>query len=93
MKEITMLKLNKIKKCLWRIFEAEDNATSENGTIIFDDYHDYLSYHANNRALNHYLKGYTKDEADELLNNIKWQNDNCVEVLEKLGWKIIREKD
>lgn len=88
-KQITTIKLNKIKKCLLRIYELEDNATAENGIIMFDDYHDYLSYHANNRALDHYLKDYSQEEKMELLKNIKWQNDNCVEDLGKLGWKII----
>lgn len=93
MKEIEMIKLNKIKKCLLRIFELEDNAEiDENNTTCFADYHDYLSYLANNRALKRYLKDYSTNLQEELLNNIQWQNDNCVEVLEKLGWKVIREK-
>ena len=81
-KEIRMITLNRVKMCLLRIFEAED-----------DDIPDRKIIGANNRALNHYLKDYSKEQQYELLNLIRWDNDNCVSNLEKYGWKVIREEN
>lgn len=79
-KEIRMITLNKIKCCLLRIFEAED-----------DDIPNYKIIGANNRAFDHYLKGYSREQQEELLKLIRWTNDNCCSELEKHGWKVIRE--
>lgn len=79
-KEIRMITLNRIKDCLLRIFEAED-----------DDIPNLKIIGANNRALDHYLKGYSKKQQEELLKLIRWTNDNCCSELEKSGWKVIRE--
>lgn len=49
-KEIKMVTLNRIKLCQLRIFEAQD-----------DDYPDNRIVGANMRALNHYLKDYSKE--------------------------------
>lgn len=78
-KEIKMVTLNRIKLCLLRIFEAED-----------DDYPDNRIVRANNKALDHYLKDYSKEQQEELLRLIRWSNDNCYVELEKAGWKVIR---
>lgn len=80
-KEISIHTINIIKMCLLRIFEAED-----------EDYPNRKIIGANNRALDHYLKDYSKEQQYELLNLIRWENDNCVKELEKAGWKIIREE-
>lgn len=80
-KSIRMIIINKVKMCLLRIFEAED-----------DDIPDYRVIKANNRALDRYLKDYTKEQQYELLNLIRWDNDNCVSELEKAGWKVVRGK-
>ena len=37
-------------------------------------------------------KDYSKEQQYELLNLIRWDNDNCVSELEKAGWKVIRGK-
>ena len=84
-KIIHMYYINKIKKAKLNIFEAED-----------DDYPDYKTVRANERAIEHYLdKAGINDNKlrEELLYNIQWTNDNCVQVLEKLGWNIIKGKE
>lgn len=81
-KVIHMYYINKIKTAKLNIFEAED-----------DDYPDLKTVRANERAIEHYLdKANIKDEKlrEELLYNIQWTNDNCIKVLEKLGWTIIK---
>lgn len=80
-KTIRMITINRVKMCLLRIFEAED-----------DDIPDRKIIGANNRALDHYLKDYSKEQQYELLNLIRWDNDNCVKELEKAGWKVVRGK-
>lgn len=80
-KTIQMKILNRVKMCLLRIFEAED-----------DDIPDRKIIGANNKALDHYLKDYSKEQQYELLNLIRWDNDNCVSELEKAGWKVVRGK-
>ena len=80
-KEISIRTINNIKECLYRIFEAED-----------DDYPNRRVVAANQEAIRYYLKDYSKEQQYELLNLIRWDNDNCVSNLEKYGWKIIREK-
>jgi len=80
-KTIQMKILNRVKMCLLRIFEAED-----------DDIPDRKIIGANNRALDHYLKDYSKEQQYELLNLIRWDNDNCVKELEEADWKVVRGK-
>lgn len=82
MKIISMHKINKIKGCKLRIFEAED-----------DDYPDKRIVNANERAIDHYLEGYSKEEKQELLKNIRWTNDDCTKELLKLGWIVTRSVD
>lgn len=79
-KEIRMVILNRIKRCKCRIYDTED-----------DDIPNLKIIAANNRALDHYLKGYSKEQQEELLKLIRWTNDNCCSELEKSGWKVIRE--
>ena len=81
-KEIRMVTLNRIKYCLLRIFEAED-----------DDIPNRKIIGANNRALDYYLKDYSETEKDELLRLIRWTNDDNASNLEKHGWRVIREKN
>lgn len=79
-KIIHMYYINKIKTCKLNIFEAED-----------DDYPDLKTVRANERAIEHYLdKAGINDNKlrEELLYNIRWTNDNCVDTLIKLGWTI-----
>ncbi len=78
-KEIKMVTINKIKCCLLKIFEAED-----------DDIPNHKIIGANNRAIMHYLKDYSKEQQEELLRLIKWANDNCCTDLEKNGWTILK---
>ncbi len=80
-KEIKMITLNKIKACLYRIYEAEDEDCPNRRVI-----------EANNRALNHYLKGYSIDQVNDIAICVEFFRDNCAVELEKIGWKIIREK-
>mgnify|MGYP001363537414 CR=1 FL=1 len=78
-KEISMKTLNQVKLCLLRIFEAED-----------DDIPNHKIIGANNRAIDHYLKDYSKEQQEELLKLIHWVNDNCSAELEKNGWTILK---
>ena len=81
-KEIKMVTINKIKCCLLKIFEAED-----------DDIPNHKIIGANNRAIDHYLKDYSKEQREELFKLIRWTNDDCCTELEKAGWKVIRKKE
>lgn len=83
-KEISIQTINKIKMCLLRIYEAEEN------DYVDENY--YRKITANNRAISHYIKDYSDEQQRELLNHICWYDDNCSKSLEKLGWKIIRGK-
>ena len=83
MKQIHIHYINKIKDCDFRIFDAEDD---ENWRAV----------RSNERALDHWLdkaKIFDKDERQELLENCRWSNDDCVSVLEKLGWTILYGKE
>lgn len=81
-KIISMYDLNKIKKSKLRIFEAEDEDIPNNRIIA-----------RNERILDKVLKKYNDKEQQELIENIRWQNDNCAIELEKLGWTITKEKN
>lgn len=79
-KKIHIYYINKIKMCMLKIFEAED-----------DDYPNRKIVKANEKTIEHYLdKAGIVDEKlkTELLCNIRWTNDNCVSTLVKLGWII-----
>jgi len=79
-KKIHIYYINKIKMCMLKIFEAED-----------DDYPDRKIVKANEKAIEHYLdKAGIVDEKlkTELLYNIRWTDDNCALTLVKLGWTI-----
>ena len=78
-KEIRMITLNRIKDCLLRIFEAEDDDVVNNKIVA-----------ANVRSIMHYLKGYSKEQQEELLKLIRWTNDDCCSDLEKNGWTILK---
>lgn len=82
MKEIRIITINKIKTCLLRIFEAEDDSEPDCYVI-----------RANNAAITRLLKPYqfTQEEEQELLRNVSWANNNCAGTLEKLGWKVLKE--
>ena len=82
MKEIRMITINKIKTCLLRIFEAEDDSEP-----------DYNIVRANWAAITRLLKPYqfSEEETSELFKIVNWTNDNCVGALEKLGWKVVKE--
>lgn len=80
-KEIRMITLNRIKDCLLRIFEAEDDDIVNNKIVA-----------ANVRSIMRYLKDYSKEQQKELLKLIRWTNDDCCSELEKNGWKVIREE-
>lgn len=81
MKEVKMITINKIKTCLLRIFEAEDDSEPDRNVIK-----------ANNGAITRLLKPYqfTQEEETQLLRIVNWTNDNCVEALEELGWKVLK---
>ena len=81
MKEIKMITINKIKKCLLKIFEEEDDG-QPNSEIT----------RANWAAITRLLKPYqfTQKEEQELLRVVNWTNNNCVGALEDLGWKVLR---
>ena len=82
MKTISMFKINKIKGCQLRIFEAED-----------DDYPDRRIVNANERAIDHYLEDYSEEEKQELLKTIRWTYDDCASELVKLGWTVTRSSE
>ncbi len=79
MKTISIYKINKIKDCLFRIFDAED-----------DDIPNRRIVKANERVIDNYLKDYSIEEQRELLSVINWTNDNCTKNLEELGWVVER---
>lgn len=84
MKKINIYYINKIKECRVRIFNAED-----------DDIVDRRAVANNERVIENYLDKaniFDEDLRKELLDNIKWYEDNNCEKLEKLGWKIIRKE-
>ena len=82
MKIISMFKINKIKGCQLRIFEAED-----------DDYPDRRKVSSNERAIDHYLEDYSEEEKQELLKAIRWTYDDCASELVKLGWTVTRSSE
>ena len=84
-KQIHIYYINKIKDCLRKIYNAEDDGIPNRRIVV-----------ANENAIDKYLNKagiINKKLRQELLANITWSNDNCKEKLEKLGWKILTGKE
>ena len=84
-KQINIYYINKIKNCLMKLYEAEDN-DAPNRRIIA----------RNENAINKYLDKagiIDKELRGELLRNIVWCDNDCKGKLEKLGWKILTDKE
>jgi len=84
-KQIHIYYINKIKHCLLKIFEAEDDDIVNRRAVV-----------ANEKAIDRWLDKagiVDKDLRQELLKNITWSNDNCKDTLAKLGWKILVDKE
>ena len=81
-KKIHIYYVNKIKMAMLRLFEAEEDE-------------DYQKIRSNNESIECWFNksGVPSKYKYELLENIKWQNDDCAITLEKLGWKILRGKE
>lgn len=83
-KRIHIFYINKIKDCQLKIFEAKDEDIVDNRAVT-----------SNERAIEHWLdKAKITDKIlrYELLQNIRWSNDDCCSKLEKLMWRIERGK-
>ena len=84
-KQINIYYINKIKNCLMKLWDAEDN-DAPNRRIIA----------RNENAINKYLDKagiIDKELRGELLRNIVWCDNDCKGKLEKLGWKILTDKE
>ena len=82
MKIITYKQLNEIKDFMLKIFEELD-----------DDYYDWRKVRIWERAIDRRLTQCTEEERSQAWGLIKWQNNDCVSVLEKHGWKVIVDKE
>lgn len=84
-KQIHIYYINKIKDCLLKIHDSEDDEIPNRRIVS-----------ANENAIDKYLNKagiINKELRQELLVNISWSNDNCKEKLEKLGWKILTGRE
>ena len=84
-KQIDIYYINKIKDCLMKLYDAEDN-DNPNRRIIA----------RNENAINKYLDKagiIDKELRGELLRNIVWCDNDCKGKLEKLGWKILTGRE
>lgn len=84
-KQIDIYYINKIKDCLMKLWDAE-NDDAPNRRIIA----------RNENAINKYLDKagiIDKELRGELLRNIVWCDNDCKGKLEKLGWKILTDKE
>lgn len=84
-KQIDIYYINKIKDCLMKLYDAEDN-DNPNRRIIA----------RNENAINKYLDKagiIDKELRGELLRSIVWCDNDCKGKLEKLGWKILTDKE
>ena len=84
-KQIHIYYINKIKDCLMKLWDAENN-DNPNRRIIA----------RNENAINKYLDEagvIDKELRGELLRNIVWCDNDCKGKLEKLGWKILTDKE
>lgn len=80
-KQIDIYYINKIKDCLMKIWDAEDDDVPNRRIIA-----------RNENAINKYLDKagiIDKELRGELLRNIVWCDNDCKGKLEKLGWKIL----
>lgn len=80
-KQIDIYYINKIKDCLMKLWDAEDNDVPNRRIIA-----------RNENAINKYLDKagiIDKELRGELLRNIVWCDNDCKGKLEKLGWKIL----
>lgn len=84
-KEIHIYYINKIKDCLMKLWDAENNDVPNRRIIA-----------RNENAINKYLDKagiIDKELRQELLRNIVWCDNDCKGKLEKLGWKILTDKE
>ena len=84
-KQIHIYYINKIKDCLLKIHDSEDDEISNRRIVS-----------ANENAIDKYLNKagiINKELRQELLVNISWSNDNCKAKLEKLGWTILTGRE
>ena len=84
-KQIDIYYINKIEECLMKLWDAENN-DNPNRRIIA----------RNENAINKYLDKagiIDKELRGELLRNIVWCDNDCKGKLEKLGWKILTDKE
>ena len=84
-KQIDIYYINKIEDCLMKLWDAENN-DNPNRRIIA----------RNENAINKYLDKagiIDKELRGELLRNIVWCDNDCKGKLEKLGWKILTDKE
>ena len=86
-KTIHIYYINRIKKCLGRIFEAEDSDMLEDDINIVN---------ANNRAIQHWFKKakiFDYHLQQEILSNVNWYDNSSAKTLENLGWTILKGKE
>lgn len=84
-KQIHIYYINKIKDCLLKIYDAEDDEIPNRRIVA-----------ANENVIDKYLNKagiINKELRQELLVNITWSNDNCKGKLEELGWKILTGRE
>ena len=84
-KQIHIYYINKIKDCLMKLWDAENNDVPNRRIIA-----------RNENAINKYLDKagiIDKELRGELLRNIVWCDNDCKGKLEKLGWKILTDKE
>lgn len=79
MKQITIKTLNKVKRLQLKMFEYGDDE-NRRGEV-----------NCENALWYKVLKDYTEEEKKELLDLIRWTNDDCSSLLEAKGWKVIKE--
>lgn len=80
-KQIHIYYINKIKECLMKIYDAEDDDILNRRIIAI-----------NENAIDKYLGNagiVDKELRQELLRNIVWYDNDCKGKLEKLGWKVL----
>lgn len=84
-KQIDIYYINKIKDCLMKLWDAENDDVPNRRIIA-----------RNENAINKYLDKagiIDKELRQELLRNIVWCDNDCKGKLEKLGWKILTDKE
>ena len=81
MKEIRMITINKIKSLDLKIFEYEDDEPEYVNRRGVANCYNAIWYRV--------LKEYTVEEKRELLEIIRWSNDDCKSKLERAGWSVI----